>query len=213
VNNIPSLSNTQDENLSIDAVDDPERAVDWVLQTLRSRTLILLDPLNRRGPRGFYLSDDSRTLGVDWLHRNNRAGVEMNAYFQLNPTPPGFAKKASDDDITALEIVGQADIDAKGGRSMMDCRAAITALPLRPTFQIMTGGGFQIGYRLSEPLPRTPENTAWAVALSRRISELVAGDAVHDISRIFRLPYSMNWPSERKRRDGRVQTPAGLVIR
>jgi hypothetical protein len=137
----------------------------------------------------------------------------MNTYFQLNPTAPDFrGKKAGEKDHVAIEIVGQADVDVKAGRTLEDCWAGICTLPIPPSFIIMTGGGFQIGYQLVEPLAPTAENRSWAVAVNRRLRDLTGGDAVQDISRIFRLPYTVNWPSEAKQREGRTPAPSGLVV-
>ena len=77
--------------------------------------------------------------------------------------------------------------------------------------EIEAGGGFQIGYLLTEPLPPTAENKRWVVALNKRLQELTGGDSVQDTCRVFRLPYTMNWPNAGKIAVGRVPTPAGLV--
>src|SRR5262249_37557707 len=108
--------------------------------------------------------------------------------------------------------VGQGDVDAKGGRALDACWTTIQALPLQPSFIVMTGGGFQFGYLLAEPLPPPPENKDWARAVNKELQRRTGGDAVSDISRVFRLPFTTNWPNESKRREGRLSTPAGLVV-
>jgi hypothetical protein len=195
----------------IDAADDPARGIDWLLSTVGPRTLMLLDPSGHHKPLGFYLDETTRDIAISFLRSHNNDRVKMNCYFHVNPTPPGFKTKAAEADIAAIEVVGQGDIDVKGGRTWEDCWAAVCALSQRPSFTIMTGGGFQIGYILTEPLPPTNENKAWAVAVNQKVRELTGGDPVQDISRIFRLPFTVNWPSESKQREGRVPTPSGLI--
>jgi hypothetical protein len=195
----------------VDAADDPARGLDWILDTLGPRTLTLLDPSEQHKPLFFYLDERTRDTAIAWVRSHNNARVEMNVYFHVNPTAPGFKTKADAADITSIEIVGQADLDAKAGRTFEDCWVSICALPLPPSFVIMTGGGFQIGYLLTEPLPPTSENKAWAVAVNQKVRELTGGDSVQDISRIFRLPFTVNWPNARKQAEGRVPTPSGLI--
>ena len=63
----------------------------------------------------------------------------------------------------------------------------------------------------AEPLPATPENIARAEAAGTKIAALVAGDAVQNIDRILRLPFTINHPNAKKHATGRVPTPAGAI--
>src|SRR6202030_1154486 len=50
----------------------------------------------------------TRDTAIAWVRSHNNARVEMNVYFHVNPTAPGFKTKADAADITSIEIVGQA---------------------------------------------------------------------------------------------------------
>lgn len=77
----------------------------------------------------------------------------------------------------------------------------------RPTAIVDSGGGFQCFWRLAEGV--APEV---AEGLNRMIAGLLDGDKpTVDVSRLMRLPGTVNLPSEKKRWRGRVEAPTRLV--
>ncbi len=69
----------------------------------------------------------------------------------------------------------------------------------KPTAVWMTGGGYQAVWRLREPMD--PENAEKLnIALLRGLE---GGPGTHDVSRLLRLPGTINWLNDKKRKDGR----------
>lgn len=90
--------------------------------------------------------------------------------------------------------------------------AELEAADNPPTMIIDTGGGLQPLWALAEPVPTTMENVARSEGANRWLVEQFEGDnLVTDIGRLLRLPGTVNHPSERKRKRGRVVAPTKLV--
>ena len=75
----------------------------------------------------------------------------------------------------------------------------------------MTGGGFQPIWLVAKPVPVSDDVIKLAQILGRRIADFGGGDAIHDLGRILRLPFTRNHPNDKKQRDGRVECLAGLL--
>jgi hypothetical protein len=148
---------------------------------------------------------DDATL--QWITKLNQTG--RNIYFSLNQPLPGLNKKASKAEIVSYRATC-ADSDAKNGRSMADCLAAIEQLPLPPSFIIMTGGGYQPVW-LIEPLPASPNAQQHLEAIGRTIGDRTGSDRVENVDRILRLPGTINHPNARKRAAGRTRCMASLL--
>lgn len=70
----------------------------------------------------------------------------------------------------------------------------------RPTAVWMTGGGYQAVWRLEEQMePNAAEGLNIAL-----LSALEGGARTHDVSRLLRLPGTVNWLNDKKRKDGRM---------
>lgn len=82
-----------------------------------------------------------------------------------------------------------------------------------PSVIIDSGNGYQALWILSEPVEihgikdRVDDFKLYGQALAT----MLEGDAVGDPSRILRVPGTLNRPDEKKRKRGRVETPARLV--
>jgi hypothetical protein len=78
----------------------------------------------------------------------------------------------------------------------------------RPTAIIDSGGGFQGFWLFAEGEEVEPD---LAEALNMMIAAAMGGDDTHDVTRIMRLPGTVNLASEKKRNRGRGDAPARLV--
>ena len=96
---------------------------------------------------------------------------------------------------------------------MEGCLDAIANLGLPPSLIIVSGGGYQPIWLLDAPLPAEGENVAQVEGVARRVAALTGGDAVQNADRILRVPFTMNYPNETKRRVGRVPRPSGVLGR
>jgi hypothetical protein len=83
----------------------------------------------------------------------------------------------------------------------------------RPTFAVKSGGGWNAGWALEEPIQIAGDLAlAESTKLYNLALELAFGaDSTHDISRILRLPHSVNYPNAKKRSRGRVAAMAALA--
>ena len=206
---IATVEAPQPALFKFDLRNDVAAGLRFVLNGFGPRPIVLLHPDRAGAPAGRWLDE---LPFEDVAHRvevMNRQG--WNAYFHPNATTPGLAKKATEKDVVALHAAAWADIDARPGSTMAE--VARDCLPLLPPtdLAIASGNGIQLIWPLPAPLPVTPANVARAQALCRRFAAASGGDAVHDIGRLLRLPFSQNWPNEKKRREGRTLCLSGLL--
>lgn len=172
-------------------------------------------------------------LGALAQWAGEKAG-RFNLYFSVNDLAPDTASKASKEEVTRIRGL-HVDVDprppadgwpkdptpeqmaalavhfdserARIWAMMEDWERNGAKLPFpRPTAIVDSGGGFQCFWRLAEEV--APEV---AEAVNMVIAEAMGGDATHDVSRIMRLPGTVNWPNAKKRRAGRVPRLARVV--
>lgn len=79
-----------------------------------------------------------------------------------------------------------------------------------PTALVDTGNGYQLIWRLDEPLAAADAAT-WAEAQSLALAARLGGDNVHNVDRVLRLPGTVNLPNASKRARGRQAAPAVLM--
>ncbi len=157
----------------------------------------------------------NRDAVLDWLAKH--AGAD-NLYFRLNePKRAGKGGALKEQDIARLRGVA-VDIDPRPDADFDAERARLAALAdeLRgwtspPTFIVDSGNGIQAGWLLPEPLDNTPENAVAVKAQAKALAEKLGGDATHDLARLLRLPFTTNFPNEKKRARGRAVRPAELL--
>lgn len=121
-----------------------------------------------------------------------------SVYYGLSPrSKKGKGKKP---DIVCVPFLW-ADVDVnKRGWDMGKTVQAIHSLPveLRPTAMIHSGGGLHLYWQLQTPLTLNSGDPEWHEAvemietLNKRLAGLVGGDAVQDITRVLRVPGSLN---------------------
>jgi hypothetical protein len=176
----------------------------WVLTAIDpdDRTLITTSTFTRL--------KDAR----EFIEQHNAAG--MGVYYSINPCKTAVQSKASKLDIARVEYL---HVDADPGKDELPevfkarMLAAIAAFPHCPTFVIDSGNGLQLLFRLSVAVEITDaaviadieaRNHALAVAFG-------AAPVTRDISRVFRLPWTWNYPNEPKRKLGRQICKSHLV--
>ena len=200
----------QDEHAlpPIEARDDPNAGLAFVLGASGATPVVPLHP-------------DQGTVKARWLDRNTLQDVAawaarlsaagFNLYWTPNLPVAGLLRKPGKADMRALRALW-ADVDAKDGRTMSAAFAAVSALPMPPaSFITATGGGFQPVWLFEAEIPATPDTVAQVERHGETLARLCGGDAVQNVDRILRLPFTMNYPNARKREAGRVPCPSGLV--
>lgn len=139
-----------------------------------------------------------------------------NLYFAVNephPTAPdNKLKKQHIKLIHGLYI----DIDPDKHKDLKEERARIRLLmnnlntsPNPPSYIIDSGGGSQAFWLLDTPLPA--EYAEQAESHGRGLAHLHDADAIQNIDRVMRIPYTINLPNKLKKEHGRVETLATLT--
>jgi len=161
---------------------------------------------------------DGDAAVLQWLDKHQ----DHNLYYTANIARPEVRGNArpSRDDLAAMNCL-HADIDPRAGEDVSSEQARILALMMQPrprelpppTVLIFTGGGYQALWRMRTPV--VIRDGAHAEDLSRynlQIRNLLEGDSAQDLSRILRLPGTVNWPSKLKReKKGRRPALATIV--
>lgn len=153
------------------------------------------------------------------LERNQRG--THNAYWSPNPSPRAGDRKATEDDIDhAVRL--WVDCDPRPGEDLLEEQARLLDLLTdrlpkgvpAPTAVVFSGGGYQALWQLAEPVALDGKDGPATLDVKARASHLevlFGADDCRNVDRVLRLPGSINWPSEQKRKKGRVAALARLV--
>jgi hypothetical protein len=155
-----------------------------------------------------------------WLKWHNGRN---NIYFNVNLPRERLSKKAEKKEIGTV-ITFHVDCDPREGFPLDEERARILAVirayKHKPSFIIDSGGGYQPFYLLKEPHeiadpaadPEAFKKTVEEIeSRNRQLEEDLGGDHCHDISRIMRLPGTINIPDKKKLEKGRRKALASVV--
>jgi Family of unknown function (DUF5906) len=175
--------------------------------------LTAIDPEKKKPPvtRTFRPGDDAYMLS--WLDNNNG----RNLYWAVNPPAHDASKKSEKKDIKTAGYlhadVDPAEKDAQGKHITLEQAQAIirrkfVELPIGegkhpPSFIIFSGNGYQLFWKLAEPLA-VDGDPALIERYNIQRAKMFGGDNCHNIDRIMRLPGTVNWPNEQKRQKGRL---------
>lgn len=151
---------------------------------------------------------------LKWLDFNNGRN---NLYWHVNPVIRPVVKKAEREDIKSVTFL-HVDIDPRAGENLDEEQRRILSLlqafQPEPTFIIFSGGGYQAFWRLQDPieingdLGRAEDAKRYNIQLETQFG----GDSCHNIDRLCRLPWTVNIPDSRKKKKGRVEVMATLVL-
>jgi len=195
---------------TLKVADNPEAGVRFVARAIGPTTLVAIHPDSNDPPRGCWMDEGSTDRAAQWAERYNRSG--WNLYFTANLPRARTSNKPDKDAMEAVRCF-YADIDAKDGRTLRDCELTLRALPLAPSLIIASGGGYQPIWLLDRPRSIADAGVReWAEGVGRRIMKVAGGDAVWNVDRILRVPFTTNYPNEKKRRAGRIVCCSGLAF-
>jgi hypothetical protein len=135
----------------------------------------------------------------DWVSNKNE---NLNIYFNINPVKEGYTenKKASKADIAHVEWL-HVDIDPpKDCEDLEAWRAAtkkrIAALDLpSPTIMIDSGRGFWLFWKLDKPAGHE-DGESRNLGIAAIVGD--TADNCHNIDRVARLPWTINWKTNRR---------------
>lgn len=154
-------------------------------------------------------SDQIETLRSFIESRN----AQRNLHFSVNPRATNQNKKAAKSEIAALAFL-HADLDPRDGCDLnaerYRIKKQIDEFWIRPNLIIDSGGGYQLFWRLREPV-HVNGNIEHLESYSRRIAALLGSDHCWNIDRLMRLPGTINLPDARKRSKGRRPAFANVI--
>jgi hypothetical protein len=224
--------NERAEDLSDDERDEQEQAEHEALQPDADEIGAFLDGLRPEGPYalGSFGDEKPRSRVIEEYGQAISWAVERNAILNVyvqSQTLNGVPKKgrAAKEDIAALPWM-YADLDAEKGEDIEEAKARFLrrlttdrpdGVP-PPNCIVDSGGGLQAYWRLDEPfvLPLGGQDREAAIAQFegriRGLNVALGGDVkVADLSRILRLPGTVNRLDAAKRAAGRVPAMSRIV--
>ena len=134
-----------------------------------------------------------------------RPWPEHHVHFGVNPRTHGDATKEG---VTRI-VVLHADLDVGKDKVFRDAGEAYDTLTGRSGLQLLkvpecivdSGGGLHAYWRLEDPLPAVPGNVFRAEHTMMCIYRALGGtDAVQDVSRVMRVPGTINHKNGREAR-------------
>lgn len=147
------------------------------------------------------------------------AAMPANCYYSLAEPLGRFTKKMERTDCNAVHYL-HVDVDPDGKEDIAQEQARILdllrdppgGLP-KPTCIVYSGGGYQALWKLSRPIDISGvlEAAEDAKLYNLQIERILGADNCHDVSRILRLPGTINQPDVKKQKKGRVPALAEVV--
>jgi predicted P-loop ATPase len=150
-----------------------------------------------------------------FVSANNGEGLRRNIYFL--PNGEFLAGNRAKANLTAARFL-HVDLDCKDYQGteeeqsnriiglLLEMRQRPKGIPA-PSAVWFTGGGYQAVWRMAESIPIEE-----AEDLNRALlSAFQGGPGTHDPSRLLRLPWTVNWLNDKKRKDGRTPARAFLM--
>jgi hypothetical protein len=174
---------------------------------------------NGRGIESRTFTPDQERKARRWIDEQNRKG--MNIYFSVGDTVLHLNKKATKKDIVRIGWLW-IDIDpnyAEGQsieETVSQARAALSSEKdgiHPPTVTVFSGGGIQAFWKLKESI-LIDGDLDLATKVEKRIQHLqkvFGADNCHNVDRVMRLPETINWPNQKKRKLGRKPVLARLL--
>lgn len=150
-------------------------------------------------------------------------GKDRNIYFTVNSLRhdvSGVGRKPSREDVKSMDWL-HVDIDPRVGEDIKGERER--ALKLlgnppggisKPTVIVFSGGGYQGFWKLTEPVDIDGKEALYedAKRYNQAIELTFGADNCHNVDRIMRVPGTINRPDAGKRKKGRTEILAELVM-
>lgn len=188
----------------------------WMLTAIHPDKKRALKGATFNAPAALQIGNEQERV-KDWLKKHNK---NYNIYYSLGEPVTILNKvKAERTDIKAVHYL-HVDLDPRAGEDIAEERARILkilkdppeGIP-KPTGIVFSGGGYQGFWKLYAPIEigGNLEKAETAKRYNIQLELLLGGDNCHNIDRIMRLPGTVNYPDERKKKKGRVPALAEIV--
>jgi hypothetical protein len=194
---------------------------DWAVEFLRKFHGICPVVLTSIVPDGVTTTDTFMNNPAE--NKRMRAWIEArqgqeNIYHGVNPPIMApLKKKATKEDIGWVRWL-HCDVDPRVGEDFGEERVRILKLlsgyEPAATLIVDSGGGYQLFYKLQEDqeVKEDPDAVALMESYNRQLELELGGDHVFDISRIMRVPYTVNIPNKKKLSKGRKKSVGSVVV-
>ena len=153
---------------------------------------------------------------VDWAVNYNK---QHNIFFLVNESGNGAERKKTD--ISRIRCF-HVDLDSDG---TPEAKAGLLAklttersdkLP-EPSLVVDSAGGYHAYWLLKEPADivsgsKGQGSYSYYEVYNRGIAAFLGGDKGYDVSRVLRVPGTINRVSKKKREGGRVDSPCGIIF-
>lgn len=152
----------------------------------------------------------------DWIAR--KQGQGDNVYFEVNEAPASCRTKPTKASMVAA-VCRHADVDPMDEAfPFVDERTRLHGLvelltndtEMPPSFVIDSGNGIQPLWVIARE-PLTPEAVERVEAENRAVEAALGAIGTHNVDRLLRLPGTVNFPNQKKRKRGRVACQARLL--
>jgi hypothetical protein len=165
--------------------------------------LVAIDPERKEKLEAEMFDDvDSAT---EWAEKMNRT---RNLYYTLNPLVRRVKTKPSRKDIAKLGWI-HVDIDPRAREELKSEQERIESMLAewnpKPSAVVFSGGGYQALWRLEDGMAINGQEEAYEEAklFNKQMEVMFGADNCHNVDRILRVPGTINWPDETKRKKGR----------
>ena len=198
-----------------DPIPDTAAAVAWLkaLAPTGPWLVVAINPNPEPGTRNAEIaafSPDTEPNLVAWLDRHQG---HRNLYYTSNVLVHEPFRSTNKAAVRWLRLL-HVDVDLHGPADDPDEAAALIqrlrSLDPPPTAIVWTGGGVQAIWKFATLLA-APDHVARVEALNTSIWRALDGDPCHDVSRLLRLPGTVNVPTPQKLARGRVPVLAKVV--
>lgn len=135
-------------------------------------------------------SGDNNRLIEELVSTINENNGKKHVYFAVCPRSYEDQKEAAVSYIPAF----WADMDARdSGMTEDECLSNIKNFPLKPSVVVSSGHGYHVYWVLKSPAYiNSEQDKVLFRRISRAITDKISGDRTHDLSRLLRLPGTMN---------------------
>ena len=187
----------------------PESAVEFLVAVTPAGingTVVAIDPAARLG-HGIEAQGYVGGASMNDVQAFLDGRSDKNLYWTPNALKQPLNKKAKKEDFHRIRWI-HLDKDDPSPGSL----AAIRSYGVPPTLIVASGGGYNAYWSLAEPVPA--ERAVQIEVVNKRvIADLAPNDkGTQDISRILRLPFTMNWPTASKIKKNPDRQPVKATI-
>ena len=152
----------------------------------------------QQAKRGIYISPNRARdeESIDWRLSKDDIGFIRAIYADIDPKKGGDA-------------TGE-HFRAERARLMSLAKQLAEDATCPPSLIVDSGGGIQAWWMLNPHVPATQENKDRAESIGRTLKARYGGDGVFDVSRVLRLPGTINIPNAEKAAQGRAPALATI---